>query len=47
MIIKLPPEIQDYEPPPLLGTWRNVYIAVLTWLGILIALFYGFTHYFE
>jgi hypothetical protein len=31
------------EPPPFLRTWRRVYIAVLIYLGALIAGFYLFT----
>jgi hypothetical protein len=31
------------EPPPVLRTWRRVYIAVLIYLGALIAGFYLFT----
>jgi hypothetical protein len=31
------------EPPPFLGTWRTVYIFVLTYEAAVIALFYVFT----
>jgi hypothetical protein len=31
------------EPPPILGTWKRVYIAVLIYLACLIMLFYLFT----
>ena len=31
------------EPPPVLGTWRNVYIFVLMYLAAVITLFYIFT----
>ncbi|MGI8746537.1 MAG: hypothetical protein ACR2NN_28970 [Bryobacteraceae bacterium] len=31
------------EPPPFLGTWRRVYVAVLVYLGLLIFAFYLFT----
>lgn len=31
------------EPPPVLGTWRNVYIFVLSYLAVVITLFYIFT----
>jgi len=31
------------EPPPFLGTWRNVYIAVLCYLAVLIGGLYLFT----
>lgn len=42
----LPPEAYDAEPPPVLGTWKNVYVFVLGWLAVLIAVFYAFTRYF-
>jgi hypothetical protein len=29
------------DPPPFLGTWRRVYIAVLCYLAILIASLYS------
>jgi hypothetical protein len=35
------------EPPPFLGTWRRVYIAVLLYLASLIVLFYVFTRAFS
>ncbi len=31
------------EPPPFLGTWQRLYVAVLIYLAVLIALFYAFT----
>lgn len=31
------------EPPPFLGTWRNVYIFVLVYLAVVITLMYLFT----
>jgi uncharacterized membrane protein len=31
------------EPPPILGTWRNIYVVVLVWLAIVIGLFYAFS----
>ena len=46
MKFTLPPEAYDAEPPPVLRTWRNVYIFVLGWLVLLIAVFYAFTRYF-
>ncbi len=46
MRFRLPPEAYDSEPPPVLGSWRNVYILVLFWLVLLILLFYAFTRYF-
>ena len=33
------------EPPPLLGSWRNVYAVVLAVLAVLIALFYALTRW--
>ena len=35
------------EPPPFLGTWRRVYIAVLILLCVVIAAAYGFTRAFQ
>ena len=31
------------EPPPFLGTWKRVYLAVLIYLAALIGAFYVFT----
>jgi hypothetical protein len=31
------------DPPPFLGTWRRVYIAVLVYLVLVIAACYWFT----
>jgi hypothetical protein len=42
----LPAETYDSEPPPVLGSWRTVYIFVLAWLALLIGIFYAFTRYF-
>ena len=38
-------ELPD-EPPPFLGTWRNVYLFVLAYLACVITLFYVFTKAF-
>ena len=32
------PSHQTIDPPPFLGTWKNVYIAVLVYLALLITL---------
>jgi hypothetical protein len=37
--------LQD-DPPPFLGTWRNVYTAVLVYMVLLIVIFYFFTRAF-
>jgi hypothetical protein len=37
---------QPEEPPPFLGTWPRVYLAVIGWLAILILLFYLFARRF-
>ena len=37
----------DDEPPPILGTWRRIYIAVLLWLALMIVLFWLFTRAFN
>jgi len=34
------------EPPPLLGTWRRIYIIILCYLALLIVGFYFFTKVF-
>jgi hypothetical protein len=36
----------DDEPPPFLGSWRNVYTAVLCYLAVLIFGLYVFTRVF-
>jgi hypothetical protein len=35
------------EPPPILGTWRRLYAAVIIYLAVLIVLFYVFTRAFN
>ena len=35
------------EAPPVGGSWRNLYAAVLLNLAALVALFYLFTRYFS
>jgi hypothetical protein len=40
---KLPAE----EPPPILGTWRRLYSAVLIFLFLVILALFIFTRYFE
>ena len=47
MKFRLPDAAFDPEPPPILGTWTNVYLTALGWLAFLILLFYGFTRYFS
>jgi hypothetical protein len=41
------PEIDKEEPPPFLGTWRRVYLAIALYLVTLIALFGLFTRSFN
>ena len=43
------PDIRDVrdEPPPFLGTWRRVYLAIVIYLGFIIAGCYAFTRAFE
>jgi hypothetical protein len=45
--MKLPVEIRNNEPPPILRSWRNLNVIVLVWLALLIALLYAFTRYFS
>ena len=40
------PEVPD-DPPPFLGTWRRVYLAILIYLAAIIAICYGFTRALE
>jgi len=44
-----PPAPSDAEdsPPPILGSWRNVYIVVLAYLVLIIFLFHLFRKAFE
>jgi len=35
------------EPPPVLGNWRRVYVVVLAYEALVIALFYWFTRAFS
>ena len=35
------------DPPPFLGTWRNIYIGILIYLVLLIVSFYLFTQAFS
>lgn len=37
------PEIEKEEPPPFLGSWRRIYIAIVIYLVTVIALFGLFT----
>jgi len=40
------PERDDRtEPPPLLGSWRNVYALIVLVLAVLIGLFYALTRW--
>jgi hypothetical protein len=43
------PDLRDMpdEPPPFLGTWRHIYIAVLVYLCVIIAAAYLFTREFQ
>lgn len=45
--MRLPPEVYNSEPPPILRRWRVVNTVVLAWLAFLIVLFYVFTRHFE
>jgi hypothetical protein len=43
MSVPIPQKEMPDEPPPFLGSWRNVYIFVLCYLAMVITLFYIFT----
>ncbi|MGH7786702.1 MAG: hypothetical protein ACRERC_07530 [Candidatus Binatia bacterium] len=36
-----PPSPADETPPPVLGSWRNIYLLVLGQLAALVACFYA------
>lgn len=40
-----PPPASIDEPPPFLGSWRNVYRLVLGELAVLVILFYALTRW--
>jgi hypothetical protein len=40
-------EKREEEPPPFLGSWRNIYAAIALYLVALIALFTLFTRSFN
>jgi hypothetical protein len=46
--VNAPPQrvLAPEEPPPILGTWPRVYLAVLGWLALLIVLFFLFARAF-
>lgn len=35
------------EPPPFLGTWNRVYVAIVIYLCIIVSLLYALTRNFE
>lgn len=35
------------EPPPVLGSWRRLYTAVVIYLIVLVTLFYLFARFFS
>ena len=39
--------MEESNKPPFLGSWRNIYLAVLGILGLLVILFYMFTNAFS
>jgi len=39
------PDSDGEAAPPILGSWRNVYLLVLAVLAVLIALFYALTRW--
>lgn len=39
-------EEKQTEPPPILGSWTNMYVFVIGFLALLILLFYLFTSHF-
>jgi len=43
---KSPHQVED-EPPPILSSWRRIYVIVLVYLALLIFAFYIFTRVFD
>jgi hypothetical protein len=37
--------VEPEDPPPLLGSWRNLYWLVVGELGLLVLLFYALTRW--
>jgi hypothetical protein len=35
------------EPPPILGTWRRIYILVLLYVAVIVVAFYAFAKAFD
>jgi hypothetical protein len=40
-----PEDGEPGEPPPVLGSWRNVYVLVVAVLAVVIALLYALTRW--
>jgi len=40
------PRMPSDDPPPLLGSWRRLYLLVIGWLLFLILIFYLFARRF-
>ena len=38
---------EQNDLPPFVKTWKQFYVLLVVWLGLLIALFYAFTQYFK
>ena len=41
------PHASEDEPPPILGSWRRIYIIVLCYLAFLVVGFYVFARVFD
>ncbi|MEO8602682.1 MAG: hypothetical protein ABI629_08905 [bacterium] len=39
------PAVAPDPPPPMLGSWRNLYLLVIGELALLVALFYALTRW--
>jgi hypothetical protein len=40
---RVPPALDPDVPPPILGSWRNLYVLLVVESGALIAFFYALT----
>ncbi len=46
MAAHTPKPAEDLQaPPPLMGSWRNIYLFVLAELGLVVLLFYALTRW--
>ena len=42
-----PTRVMEDGPPPILRTWRRLYLALVCWLAFLILMFYLFARFYS